>query len=96
MTASQQHTHPAVTAALHNALYRIPEAMELLSLSRTVILEPGPATLDRRSHRRLSPAGKHIYGRGSGRTKSLTLNQAKAVITAQRRAASGRTSWPRC
>jgi hypothetical protein len=39
MTASQQHIHPAVTAALHKALYRIPEAMELLSLSRTVIYE---------------------------------------------------------
>jgi excisionase family DNA binding protein len=39
---SQQHTNTAditVTAALHKALYRIPEAMELLSLSRTVIYE---------------------------------------------------------
>jgi excisionase family DNA binding protein len=39
---SQQHTDTAgttVTAALHKALYRIPEVMELLSLSRTVIYE---------------------------------------------------------
>lgn len=42
MTARNQHTDPtvaAVTAALPKALYRIPEAMELLSLSRTVIYE---------------------------------------------------------
>ena len=39
MTASHQHIDPAVTAALRKALYRIPEAMELLSLSRTVIYE---------------------------------------------------------
>ena len=39
MTASHQHIDQAVTAALRKALYRIPEAMELLSLSRTVIYE---------------------------------------------------------
>lgn len=45
MTANNQHTDPthptvaAVAAALPKALYRIPEAMELLSLSRTVIYE---------------------------------------------------------
>jgi excisionase family DNA binding protein len=39
---SQQHTDAAdatVAAGLRKALYRIPEAMELLSLSRTVIYE---------------------------------------------------------
>src|SRR5207245_1404932 len=42
MTANHQHTDAtsgAVAVALRKALYRIPEAMELLSLSRTVIYE---------------------------------------------------------